>query len=133
MAMNREQKRAMQRAGQVDAEGTPMARDRKQPAKTVRKEERTSPTQFFKEVRSELRKVAWPTREELVRYSIIVLVAIVALTIFVTALDWVFLKFVQDFLFDSGVATSPAAGLISAVVTAAIGFLVLRDKPDQAH
>ena len=25
------------------------------------------------------------------------------------------------------------AGLISAVVTAAIGFLVLRDKPDQAH
>lgn len=25
------------------------------------------------------------------------------------------------------------AGLISAVVTAAIGFLVLRDKPDQVH
>ena len=86
MAMNREQKRAMQRAGQVDAEGSPMARDRRQPAKTVRKEERTSPTQFFKEVRSELRKVAWPTREELIRYSIIVLVAIVALTIFVLSL-----------------------------------------------
>ena len=116
MAMNREQKRAMQRAGQVDAEGTPVARDRKQPAKTVRKEERTSPGQFFKEVRSELRKVAWPTREELVRYSIIVLVAIVALTIFVTALDWVFLKFVQDFLFDSGVETTPV-GLISAAAS----------------
>ncbi|HMS46408.1 MAG: preprotein translocase subunit SecE [Candidatus Microthrix subdominans] len=114
MAMNREQKRAMQRAGQVDAEGSPMARDRRQPAKTVRKEERTSPTQFFKEVRSELRKVAWPTREELIRYSIIVLVAIVALTIFVTVLDWIFLKFVQDFLFDSGVDATPAAGLISA-------------------
>ena len=60
------------------------------------------------------RKVAWPTREELIRYSIIVLVAIVALTIFVTVLDWIFLKFVQDFLFDSGVDATPAAGLISA-------------------
>lgn len=113
MAMNREQKRAMQRAGQVDDEGTPVARDRRQPAQTARKEERTSPGQFLKEVRSELRKVAWPTREELTRYSIIVLVAIVALTLFVTALDWVFLKFVQDFLFDSGVDATPA-GLISA-------------------
>ncbi len=120
MAMNREQKRAMQRAGQVDAEGAPLARDRRQPAKTARNEERTSPTQFSKEVRSELRKVAWPTREELTRYSIIVFVAIVALTMFVTALDWVFLKFVQDFLFDSGVDPTPAgapAGLISAGVT----------------
>lgn len=116
MAMNREQKRAMQRAGQVDEEGTPTARDRRQPAKTARKEERTSPTQFFKEVRSELRKVAWPTRDELIRYSIIVLVAIVALTIFVTALDWVFLRFVQDFLFNSGVESTPA-GLISAAVS----------------
>ncbi|MCB1026929.1 MAG: preprotein translocase subunit SecE [Microthrixaceae bacterium] len=104
----------MQRAGQVDDEGTPVARDRRQPAQTARKEERTSPGQFFKEVRSELRKVAWPTREELTRYSIIVLVAIVALTIFVTALDWVFLRFVQDFLFDSGVDSSPAAGVIAA-------------------
>lgn len=120
MAMNREQKRAMQRAGQVDAEGTPVARDRKQPAKSVRKEERTSATQFFKEVRSELRKVAWPTREELIRYSIIVLVAIVALTIFVTALDWVFLRFVQDFLFDTGVPASPA-GLIAAA-TSSLGL-----------
>ena len=69
---------------------------------------------------TELRKVAWPTREELTRYSIIVFVAIVALTMFVTALDWVFLKFVQDFLFDSGVDPTPAgapAGLISAGVT----------------
>ena len=121
MAMNREQKRAMQRAGQVDAEGSPVARDRRQPAQTARKEERTSPGQFFKEVRSELRKVAWPTREELTRYSIIVLVTIVVLTLFVTVLDWVFLKVVQDFLFDSGVETPPATGMIAAASTLITG------------
>lgn len=104
MAMNREQKRAMQRAGQVDAEGAPVAaRERRTPtAKTT--DERTSPRQFLREVRSELRKVAWPSREELIRYSIIVLVAIVFLTALISLLDFGFLKFFSDFMFGTGEA-----------------------------
>ena len=110
MAMNREQKRAMQKARQVDAEGAPVqTRERRTPpAKTA--DERTSPRQFLREVRAELRKVSWPTREELIRYSIIVLVAIVVVTAFISAVDFAFLKFFRDFLFDNGRDTS-AAGI----------------------
>jgi preprotein translocase subunit SecE len=46
--------------------------------------------QFLREVRSELRKVAWPTRPEVINYSIIVLVAVVLLTAYVAALDYGF-------------------------------------------
>ena len=46
--------------------------------------------QFLREVRGELRKVAWPTRPEVVNYSIIVLAAVVVLTAYVAALDYGF-------------------------------------------
>ena len=52
--------------------------------------ERTTPRQYLREVRGELRKVAWPTRGEVVNYSIIVLVAIVLLTAYVAFLDYGF-------------------------------------------
>ena len=54
------------------------------------KDERTTPAQFLREVRGELRKVAWPTRAEVVNYSIIVLVALVVLTAYVAVLDYGF-------------------------------------------
>ena len=38
------------------------ARQRKAPPAPKPKEERTGPLQFLREVRAELRKVAWPTR-----------------------------------------------------------------------
>ncbi len=92
MPMNRQQKRQMQRMGAVNEAGAPI---RTQPqAKPPRtKEERTSPRQFLREVRAELRKVAWPTREEVRNYSIIVLVAVVLFTTFVALLDWGFGSF----------------------------------------
>ena len=46
--------------------------------------------QFVREVRGELRKVAWPTRPEVINYSIIVLVAVVVLTAYVAVLDYGF-------------------------------------------
>ena len=46
--------------------------------------------QFVREVRAELRKVAWPTRPEIINYSIIVLVAVVVLTAYIAALDYGF-------------------------------------------
>ena len=47
-------------------------------------------SEWFGATRGELRKVAWPTRAEVVNYSIIVLVAIILLTAYVAFLDYGF-------------------------------------------
>jgi preprotein translocase subunit SecE len=87
-SMNRAQKRAMQKMGAVNEAGAPV---RTQPTpKSGRKEDRTGPRQFLREVRAELRKVAWPTKEEVRRYSIIVLITVILVTALVALLDWVF-------------------------------------------
>jgi preprotein translocase subunit SecE len=91
MAMNRQTKRLLQRQGQLDAEGQPATRKRPAPqAPRPEREGRTGPAQFVREVRGELRKVAWPTRSEVVNYSIIVLVAVVILTAYISLLDFGF-------------------------------------------
>jgi preprotein translocase subunit SecE len=88
MAMNRQQKRMLQRQGQLGADGEPAARKRSAPQAPRPADERTTPVQFLREVRTELRKVAWPTRPEVINYSVIVLVAVVFLTAYVAALDY---------------------------------------------
>ena len=92
MAMNRQTKRMLQRQGQLDGAGEPVARKRPAPqAPRPRPEEaRTGPRQFVREVRGELRKVAWPTRPEVLNYSLVVLVALIVMTAFIASLDWVF-------------------------------------------
>ncbi len=97
MAMNRQQKRMLQRQGEIDAEGSPI-RSRSRPSTSP--QERTPPVQFLREVRGELRKVAWPSRAETVNYSIVVLVTVVVLTAMIYGLDWVFSTFILE-LFDS--------------------------------
>ena len=87
MTLNREQRRMLQRQGEIDETGEPVRARRQAPAPSA-KEDRTSPTEFVKEVRSELKKVAWPTRQETIRYTIIVFVTLVLLTAFVAGLDW---------------------------------------------
>ena len=49
--------------------------------------ERTSPAQFLREVRSELRKVAWPNRKEVTSYTIVVLVTTLVLVLIVWGMD----------------------------------------------
>ena len=89
MATNRQQRRMLQKQGQLGADGETPTRQRKgPPPPKPPTEERTSPVQFVREVRGELRKVAWPTRGEVVNYSIIVLVAVVLLTAYVAFLDY---------------------------------------------
>ena len=99
MSMNRQQKRMLQKQGEVDADGAPV-RTRRQPAAGGPPQERTSPGQFLREVRGELRKVAWPSRSETINYSIVVLVTIVILTAMIYGLDWLFSTFVLE-LFES--------------------------------
>jgi preprotein translocase subunit SecE len=91
MAMNRETKRMLQRQGQLGPDGAP-ARTKRPPTPAPRpaKQERTGLGTFLKEVRQELRKVAWPTRAEVINYSIIVLVTLVILTAFIASLDFLF-------------------------------------------
>lgn len=94
MSMNREQKRAARKAGTVNEDGSPVsARERRAPAQQRLTQERTKPRQFIREVRGEMKKVSWPTREVVVRYSIIVLVSLIVFTLFVFGADWVFEKF----------------------------------------
>ena len=50
---------------------------------------RTPPTQFLREVRGELRKVAWPSRQEVISYSIVVLVTTLVLVLIVWGMDYV--------------------------------------------
>ncbi|HOB91671.1 MAG: preprotein translocase subunit SecE [Bacillota bacterium] len=42
---------------------------------------------FFKDVRSELRKVAWPNRKELTSYTAIVLVAVAIVAVYIGVID----------------------------------------------
>ena len=110
--MNREQKRAAQRAGQVNADGSPATvKDRRAPAQRL-KTERTKPTDFVREVRGELKKVSWPTRAEVLRYSLIVLIALVVFTAFVFGLDFLFERLFRFI-------TDPDTGALGATLTAA--------------
>jgi len=84
-----------------------MERDRRQQAAVRRppvpeRKKRVGPRQFIREVRQELRKVAWPTRRELFAYTLVVLVSVVVLTSFVFGLDFLISKGV---LFIFGVET----------------------------
>ena len=99
MAMNRAQKRLLQRQGALGADGQPQraqAQQRKVPGppRQEEKEGRTGPRQFLKEVRGELRKVAWPTRSEVINYSIIVLVAVLVMMALIGIIDYVASEFV---------------------------------------
>ncbi len=100
--MNRQMKRMMQRQGQVNADGTPAEVRRPPQSRPAAKppSKRTSPATFLREVRGELRKVAWPTRAEVLNYSTVVLVTLVVLVGVIFVLDYAFAKSVL-FLFRS--------------------------------
>jgi preprotein translocase subunit SecE len=90
----------MQRQGQLGPDGEP-ARKATAPRPAPRPtQQRVGAAQFTREVRGELRKVAWPSRDEVVNYSVVVLFAVVVLTALIFGLDYVFAKAVL-FLFKS--------------------------------
>ena len=82
--LNREMKRMMQkREGSADR--------LRRPAPNARKP-RTSPWTFIKEVRGELARVAWPTRKEVVTYSVVVVVTVAFFMVVIAGIDYVALK-----------------------------------------
>jgi preprotein translocase subunit SecE len=87
--VNRQTKRMMQRQGQIEADGTAALRRPPQPRPRPTTQ-RTSPAQFLREVRAELRKVAWPSRSEVVNYSTVVLFTLVILTALIFLFNYAF-------------------------------------------
>lgn len=52
----------------------------------------TTPIAFIQQTLDELKKVIWPTREELVRLTIIVLIISIAVGLYIGAIDFVLTK-----------------------------------------
>ena len=97
MSMNRQTKRMMAKQGTDKpkrAEG-----EKRRPASAAPKREKIGPKEYLGEVKGELRKVAWPTKKEVVNSTIIVLVAVVVMTTLIFLFDYGSAKFVL-FLFD---------------------------------
>ena len=102
--MNRQMKR-MQERQERRAKGS-VAERREAATTTARrsappsegKKKRAGVRQFLKEVRQELRKVDWPSRRELISYTVVVLVTVIVMTSLVFGLDFVFSKLIFNVL-----------------------------------
>jgi len=96
--VNRETKRLMQRQGQVGPDGEPATATKRPPPRPSGRGsaqqvgERARPMQFLREVRAELRRVAWPTRAETINSSLVVLIALIVLTTLIFIMDTTFSK-----------------------------------------
>jgi preprotein translocase subunit SecE len=55
-------------------------------------------TNYFQETQAELRKVVWPSREEAVNLTVLVLAVTLAMTIILGGIDWVFSTILQFIL-----------------------------------
>ena len=53
---------------------------------------RTSPIQFFQQVRAEGRKIVWPSRKETWITSVMVFIMVIIASIFFWVVDWVLAK-----------------------------------------
>ena len=58
----------------------------------------TNPVVFLKEVRSELGKVIWPSKNEAIRLTSLVVGISLAVGIFIGAFDFLFTKMMEVFL-----------------------------------
>ncbi|MGH9045947.1 MAG: preprotein translocase subunit SecE [Acidimicrobiales bacterium] len=54
--------------------------------------QRGGPFQFLREIRDELRQVAWPTRGEMVNYSLVVFFTLVVMVLLIFFMNFVFGK-----------------------------------------
>ena len=117
--MNRETKRMMQRQGQMEADGSPAARrapagggagggrggartsgaaggrgGARSPGRGPSGRKRTTPVQFTREVRDEMRQVAWPSRGELINYTSVVVTTLIIMISLIFVLNLGFGKLI---------------------------------------
>ncbi|MGI8645292.1 MAG: preprotein translocase subunit SecE [Nocardioides sp.] len=62
------------------------------PARSTDRHRRTSPTTFYRQVIAELRKVVWPTQQQVVTYFFVVLFFVLVMMTIVSGLDYAFGK-----------------------------------------
>ena len=86
--MNRQSKRIMAK------QGTDKPRPAQRPSPAQQKE-RTGPRQYYREVVGEMRKVAWPTKSEIVNSSIVVVIGVVVMAALIFVFDWASLHLVD--------------------------------------
>jgi preprotein translocase subunit SecE len=86
--VNRQTKRQMKRQGGE----TPAPSERRRPAPPPAHRERATAKEFVRDVRGELKKVAWPTKAEVVTSTIVVLMAVIFMTVLIFGLDLGFSK-----------------------------------------
>ena len=103
--MNRQTKRMLQRQGQSQSQGSVAADpavgvSEPTPSRQRDTPRRTTPAEFLREVRNELRRVAWPSRPEVINYSTVVLVTLIVLVSMIFVLNYAFSKAVL-FLFNA--------------------------------
>ena len=55
----------------------------------------TSPVIFLKEVQEELKKVVWPTREEVIRLTVVVMLVSLIVGLFLGGIDFILVKITQ--------------------------------------
>lgn len=92
--MSREDKRRVEREKRkAEQRTTPVEAEPGAGAGTGTRQ-RPGVTQFVGEVRSELKRVHWPNRKELVSYSLVVIVGLVLMTAFISGVDTVFQELV---------------------------------------
>jgi preprotein translocase subunit SecE len=103
--VNRETKRMMQRQGQMEADGSPSTRRApagsgqgraapRTPGKGPSGRKRTTPVQFTREIRDEMRQVAWPSRSELFNYTSVVLTTLIIMITLIFVLNLGFGKLI---------------------------------------
>ena len=108
--MNRQTKRMLQRQGQLGPDGTPLSAERQPPRQPpsprgpagrgvaptpARPAISTRLVTGVKDVRGELRKVAWGTRDEVVNYTSVVVVTLIILVSFVFLLNLGFARVIS--------------------------------------
>ena len=52
------------------------------------------PVSFFSETRDELKKVVWPTRQETIRLTLVVIIISLIVGLFLGGLDFIFVKII---------------------------------------
>ena len=70
------------------------AAEKRSGGRTSKRRSRTTPALFFRQMVGELRKVIWPTRKELITYTVVCIVFVLFMVIIVTSLDYGFTKLV---------------------------------------
>jgi len=53
---------------------------------------------FLKDVKVEMKKVSWPSRDELVTYTVVVIIVVFILSVYIGVIDKVFGSFLELFL-----------------------------------